>query len=102
MKFEDWKKHQADKPLTPDFSRPLPTTTRTEKRIARVVVQEIAKPTPEPVAKPEPSPEPEPKVSLQAKLVRWGWQTESGRSMQWYEHQKSKEWSYPHRLSDYD
>jgi hypothetical protein len=70
------------KPLTPDFSRPLPATTRTEKRIARVVVREIAKPeiatTAPVVSKAEAVTE-----SLQVKLVRLGWQTDSGASLDW-------------------
>jgi len=83
MKFEDWKKRQATKPLTPDFSRPLPTTTRTEKRIARVVVREISKPeTLESTAPVVPKAEP-PTESLQSKLVRLGWEAGSGQSLDW-------------------
>jgi len=82
----EWRKYQRQqsrfKPLTPEAV--LPDTARTEKRIMRSVNRELAQPRLAAVPVPEPEPPvSEPPESLRAKLVRLGWQSESGTSLEW-------------------
>jgi hypothetical protein len=70
------------KPLVPDFIS-LPETRRTEKRFVRAVVRDISRPKPLPALAPEPKPAMESVENLHDKLVRFGWITSSGQSLDW-------------------
>jgi hypothetical protein len=80
--FGEWRKHQRRKPLTPEAV--LPDTARTEKRLIRSASKELARPKPSAATSPKPQPTmADPEESLKDKLVRFGWQTENGASLDW-------------------
>ena len=71
------------KPLVPDFIS-LPESRRTEKRFVRAVVRDISRPKPLAVPAPEPKPAMVASVeNLHDKLVRFGWISSSGQSLDW-------------------